>query len=138
MVFAQASADYHAGSASLFAAPWAGGRFSMNLAAVRRLALALPEATEAPHFHYTSFRVRGKIFATAPPVGDTLHVFIPEPQREQALALHAAFAEKLYWGQRVCGLRLLLPHAQPQVVKTLLRQAWAAKAPRQLLRGLGD
>lgn len=30
-------------------------------------ALALPEATEAPHFERTSFRVRNKIFATLAP-----------------------------------------------------------------------
>lgn len=34
----------------------------IRLAEVRRFALALPEATEAPHFDYASFRVRGKIF----------------------------------------------------------------------------
>ena len=35
----------------------------MKLADVRRLALALPEATESPHFDRTSFRVRDKMFA---------------------------------------------------------------------------
>ena len=30
----------------------------------RELALSFPEATEAPHFEKTSFRVRNKIFAT--------------------------------------------------------------------------
>ena len=48
---------------------------AMKLAEARRHALSLPEATEAPHFHFTSFRVRGKIFATAPPDGEYLHVF---------------------------------------------------------------
>ncbi|MGH3621598.1 MAG: hypothetical protein ACRDQ5_07385 [Sciscionella sp.] len=32
----------------------------------RRFALSLPEATEQPHFEMSSFRVRGKIFATVP------------------------------------------------------------------------
>jgi len=36
----------------------------------RKLALAFPEATEAPHFEKTSFRVRGKIFATLAPERD--------------------------------------------------------------------
>lgn len=31
---------------------------------VRKLALSLPETTEAPHFEKTSFRVKKKIFAT--------------------------------------------------------------------------
>lgn len=33
----------------------------------RKRALAFPEATEAPHFEKTSFRVRKKIFATLAP-----------------------------------------------------------------------
>jgi hypothetical protein len=32
----------------------------------RRMALALPESTEADHHGFPSFRVRGKIFATLP------------------------------------------------------------------------
>jgi hypothetical protein len=37
-----------------------------DLAEARRLALALPEVTEQPHFDMASFRVRGKIFVTVP------------------------------------------------------------------------
>lgn len=33
----------------------------MNLAAARRLALALPDSSEAPHYHATSFRAGGKV-----------------------------------------------------------------------------
>jgi hypothetical protein len=36
-------------------------------AAVRTLALSLPEAEEQPHFDHPSFRVRKKIFATLRP-----------------------------------------------------------------------
>jgi hypothetical protein len=36
----------------------------VNLREVRRLALSLPEASETPHFHLASFRVKGKVFAT--------------------------------------------------------------------------
>jgi len=32
--------------------------------AFRKLALSFPDATEAPHFEKTSFRVKNKIFAT--------------------------------------------------------------------------
>jgi len=37
----------------------------VKLIDARRLAMSLPEVTEEPHFEYTSFRVRGKIFALA-------------------------------------------------------------------------
>lgn len=36
----------------------------ITLDALRKIALALPESSEEPHFEKTSFRVKGKIFAT--------------------------------------------------------------------------
>ena len=107
----------------------------MTLDDIRPIALALPDAAEAPHFQYTSFRVRGKIFATAPPEGDALHLFLDDTAREQALALHVAFVEKLLWGGKVVGVRVALPRADARVVKALLRRAWEAKAPKALLGG---
>jgi hypothetical protein len=109
----------------------------MKLDAVRALALALPEATEAPHFQYTSFRVRGKIFATAPPSGDALHLFLAETAREQALALHGTFVETLTWGGKVVGVRVALGRADAKVVQALLLRAWEAKAPKVLLAPAG-
>src|ERR1700724_1128452 len=47
---------------------------------VRRLALSLPETAEAPHHDMTSFRVAGKIFATMPPEGGRVHVFLDEDE----------------------------------------------------------
>ena len=105
----------------------------MNIAQVRRYALAFAEVTEEPHFHYSSFRVRGKIFATVPPEGDHLHVFVAEEARELALALEPGFLEKLYWGKRIVGLRVALAKAKPKMVAKLLNQAWSRKAPKSLL-----
>lgn len=105
----------------------------MRLAAVRKLALALPEVTEAPHHHYGSFRVRGKIFATFPPGDEFLHLFVGEPERERVLELHEVFVEKLFWGGKVAGIRVKLKAAAPRVVKELVRAAWEHKAPKALL-----
>ena len=104
----------------------------MNIAEVRRFAMALPEATEEPHFQSSSFRVRGKIFATVPPEGGVLHVFVDEEERETALAMEPAFLEKLFWGKRVSGLRVVLANAKPKTVENLLLQAWKRKAPKRL------
>lgn len=104
----------------------------MTLAQVRRLALALPETVEAPHFDYTSFRVRKKIFATAPPGGDHLHLFVDELAREQALAAGHAGLEQRFWGKKGY-LRVTLAKADAKVVAGLLRRAWADKAPKSLL-----
>ena len=59
----------------------------MKLAQVRRFALSLPETNEEPHFHFSSFRVRGKIFATVAPDAEHLHVFVGDEEREIALEL---------------------------------------------------
>ena len=99
---------------------------------VRRYALSLPEVTEQPHFDYSSFRVRGKIFVTVPPDAQHLNVFVDEEQRELALAVHAAFVEKLWWGGKVVGLRVELANADGKAVNELVRQAWARKAPKRL------
>jgi hypothetical protein len=109
----------------------------MKIAQVRRFALSLPEVTEEPHFHYASFRVRGKIFATVPPEGEHLHVFVAEQEREIALAVDPEFVEKLHWGARVVGLRESLPKAKPGVVTRLLAQAWTRKAPKSLIARIG-
>jgi hypothetical protein len=98
----------------------------------RRIAMSLPEVTEEPHFEYTSFRVRGKIFATAPPDGAHLHLFVADEDREQGLVMEPGFIEKLLWGGRVRGLRVALPKAKRPVVERLLKKAWLAKAPKAL------
>jgi hypothetical protein len=105
----------------------------MKLAQARRTALLLPESTEAPHFHFTSFRVAGKIFATAPPDEKYLHIFVDESDREIALALHGEWMEKPFWGAKVVGLRVTLLTAKPKVVSELLKKAWSRKAPKRLL-----
>jgi hypothetical protein len=105
----------------------------MRLEAVRKIALSLPETTEEPHFHYTSFRVQGKIFATAPPSGEHAHVFIADEDLELALTLHPEYVEKLFWGGKLAGVRVLLAKARTQVVAELLRKAWRRKAPKKLL-----
>lgn len=99
----------------------------------RDYALSLPETTEAPHHHFGSFRVAGKIFVTIPPGETHLHVFVSEVDREQALALYPDCAEKLFWGDKVCGLRILLSAAAVKVVKTLILQAWRHKASKKVL-----
>jgi hypothetical protein len=105
----------------------------MKLADARRIALSLPEATEEPHFALTSFRINGKIFATAPPGGEYLHVFVSEEERELALVMAPDCLEKLLWGGKVRGLRVVLGKAKPKVVADLLMRAWSRKAPKRLL-----
>jgi hypothetical protein len=105
----------------------------VKLSAVRQFAMSLPEVTEAPHFNYASFRVRGKMLVTVPPEGTHIHVFVGDEQRETALVLYPEFVEKLFWAGKVRGLRVCLAKARPAVVTALVRAAWEAKAPKSLL-----
>jgi hypothetical protein len=97
------------------------------------LALAFPEATEQPHHDMTSFRIRGKIFATMPPEGGRLHVFLPEPDVTSYCAEFPSAVEELWWGKRVSGCRVLLRHADRALVHELLAESWRRKAPKSLL-----
>ena len=107
-------------------------KIGVSIEWLRALALGLPEVTEQPHFDFASFRVLGKIFVTVPPAETHIHVFVDDDQREPALAKHPEFIEKLWWGKKVCGLRILLAKAAPEVVESLVRAAWSRKAPRRL------
>jgi len=103
----------------------------MLLADIRRMAMTLTGTTESPHHRYTSFRVRGRIYATAPMDGATLHVFVDEEDRDRMLRLHPGAYEKLGWGRTVVGLRVDLERAQRDDVQGLLRSAWQRKLPRR-------
>jgi hypothetical protein len=104
----------------------------VQVATVRKHALSLPEATEEPHFDYTSFRVRGKIFVTVPPEEDRIHVFVSEEHREHFLAMRPEYLAPLPWGKKIVGLRVTLAKAEATVVKQLVTFAWQNKAPKSL------
>lgn len=101
----------------------------MQLADVRRIAMTLLGTTESPHHRYTSFRVRGRIYATAPVDGGTLHVFLDEDDRDRMVRLQPDAYEKLGWGRKIVGLRVDLERAKPDDVAGLLRTAWQRKLP---------
>ena len=105
----------------------------MDLEDARASALALPEATEAPHFDLTSFRVRGKIFATAPPGSDELRIFVDEAETAACVSENPqAFAE-LRWGVKISGVRVTLSAIDAERVSELLEESWRRRAPKRLV-----
>jgi len=106
----------------------------MNVKEVRRLALALPETNEEPHFHLTSFRVKGKIFATMPQDGSFMNVFVDDTQREMMIAVDPKAYDNVIWGKKIAGLRVDVAKAKSKDLGALLRMAWERKAPKRLLR----
>lgn len=103
----------------------------MTLAEVRDLAMSLHGSTESPHHRYTSFRVRGRIYATAPKEGGFLHVFVDEEDRERMRRIDPSTYEQLGWGRKVVGLRVDLARACREDVQALLRAAWQRKLPKR-------
>ncbi len=109
-----------------------------DLSLVRQYALSLPGTAEQPHFDMTSFRVRGKIFATATADETRLHVFVDESEVAATVAELAGSQEPLafeplLWGERVRGLRITLAAASDDRVRELLAEAWRRKAGRRLV-----
>ena len=63
-----------------------------------------------------------------PPGGALLHVFVPEEERELAVAAHPGVCEALHWGKRLVGVKVDLKAAADDVVETLIRAAYDDKA----------
>ena len=106
-----------------------------DLEHARRFALSLPDATEEPHFDKSSFRVRGKIFATVPPGRGHLHVFVDEPEASACVAENAAAFELLRWGKRARGLRIRIAACPDERINELIVESWRRKAPARLVAG---
>src|SRR5438552_1952566 len=105
----------------------------MHFEDARAFALSLPEATEEPHFDMASFRVRGKIFATVPPAGEHLHIFVEEHAARAVVAGDPAAFEELWWGKQLRGVRVNLPAADEESVRELLEESWRRRAPKQVV-----
>ena len=106
---------------------------------IRRLALSLPQVEEHPHFDKTSFRVRGKIFATLTPDEARLMVKLPLEIKATIEAEHPDAFVPLpgAWG---CGGSTLLEIAgmPDDKLADLVRLAWRQVAPRALAEAQGN
>lgn len=111
----------------------------MDLDRARRLALALPDTHEQPHHDLTSFRVGTKaaIFATAPPNGDHLRIFVDEDETRACVAEDPDVFAELWWGKNLAGVKVDLGRADPERVAELLAEAWERKrvTPRKRASG---
>ena len=101
--------------------------------AFRRLALAMPQAVEAPHFEATSFRVNKKIFAT---LGEAEGRAVVKLTREQQEMMSSAepkiFASVPSWGKH--GWTYVhLAHADADIVRSALTASWRNVAPKKLI-----
>jgi hypothetical protein len=99
----------------------------------RRLALALPGATEGAHMGHADFRVGGKIFATLGNPDPKWAVLLLKPDQQ---ALVVATAGDVFspvpggWGLKG-STRINLAAADRAAVESALKLAWEVRAPRQ-------
>jgi hypothetical protein len=106
-----------------------------NLDELRKIALALPGAEEAPHHNLTAFKVGGKIFATFGERAKPLMVKLdPEDQHNMASA-HPAIVVPVpgYWGRK--GSTFVdVSAADLDLVARLIELAWRRSAPARYRR----
>jgi hypothetical protein len=103
---------------------------------IRALALSLPEAVEVPHFDRPSFRVRGKIFATLHPGGETVVLKLPPMVKESLRQSDPAAILVLPGGWDRGGWTLIaIGGMEGDRLADLIRLAWRQVAPKKLLPG---
>lgn len=108
---------------------------------IRRVALSLPEAHEEPHFDSTSFRVKGKIFATMDPAfveGSFVLKLDPEDQHNLVEGHPGAVTPiEGYWG-RSGWTRVQARDLATEDLAGFLRMAWFKVAPKRLAKAYSD
>ena len=104
---------------------------------LRRLALALPEATEQDHHGMVSFRVGNKIFATVPDP-EHIRIMVDESEILAAVAENPTACQPFYWGKRLACVVIDTRKARPGLVNELLTEAWLRKAPTRLAEEFGQ
>jgi len=97
----------------------------------RRLALGLPESTEAAHMGHPDFRVGGRIFATLGYPRQDLGVVMLTPEQQE---LFVQSEPKTFtpvpggWGRKGCT-HVRLRAAKKAAVREALTVAWRNRAP---------
>lgn len=111
----------------------------MTQSDIRAIALSLPEAQEQPHFDRASFRVRGRIFATLPPVQeDSRHVVVlklPELVKESLQQTDPQAIVSLGNWDKGGWTQLDIGRMDGDKMADLVRLAWRGVAPKTLLTG---
>ena len=100
----------------------------------RKLALSLPQASEAAHSGHPDFRVVGRVFATLgyPSGGWGMVKLTPEQQELFVQTQPAGFAPvKGGWG-RAGATNVRLRSASKRAVREALAIAWRNRAPNRL------
>ncbi|MFN9849859.1 MAG: MmcQ/YjbR family DNA-binding protein [Alphaproteobacteria bacterium] len=102
---------------------------------VRRIALSMPESGEEPHFESASFCVNKKIFCTLAKGADRATIKLSSEDQHNLIAHDPGILSPIsgYWGKKGWTEVKFTGLGEDQL-KTLMRLAWAAVAPKRLSR----
>jgi predicted DNA-binding protein (MmcQ/YjbR family) len=102
----------------------------ISIETFRKLSLSFPETTEEPHFHKTSFRVKGKIFATLETEsGIACMMLSPKEQSVYCLIDTAViYPVPNKWGLKG-STYVVLKKVKKEIVNELLKAAYLRVAP---------
>ncbi|HEX4216608.1 MAG TPA: hypothetical protein VIA06_25105 [Candidatus Dormibacteraeota bacterium] len=106
---------------------------------IRAWATALPEVTEKQHFRFRVpiWQVRGRTFLGMGRDETTAVFCITEESAGAAAAAdpeHAASVRRMDSRRSFLGLEVRLAGMSPERAEALVREAWAAHAPKALVR----
>ena len=103
---------------------------------VAALALAMPQAVEADHHGFPSFRVAGKIFATLRADPPRLMVKLAPEDQHNLCEAHPGVIAPVpgYWGRKGSTF-VNYAAADTALIQMLLRLAWVGAAPKRLRDG---
>ena len=106
----------------------------MDARQVRELALSLPGAEEYDHGGRPSFRVRGRPRFAAGLDQDGINVMPSEVAIREAVAEWPDACAEDYHGRRLISVRVAYPALPDAVVKELITDARAYRAPARLVK----
>jgi len=108
----------------------------MTPGSFRKLALSLPDTSEAPHFDLASFRAKGKIFATLSEKDARAMVKLTPEQQEMIAAAEPEVFQRIpnAWGDKGATW-LHLKAADRATAMSALKAAWNNVASKGLSAG---
>ncbi len=101
--------------------------------ALRRIALTLPDAVEVAHFKSPSFRVAGKIFATASPEKNRATLKLDRDMQTMLFDLRPEVFTPAVWG-RLIWTYVELDRIEDGELEALVTRSWRLVAPKQLAK----
>lgn len=112
-------------------------RRGVSVARVRKLALALPEASEGTSYGTPAWKVRGKLFARLHQDGESLVVKVGFDQRDALMQAdpRAFFITDHYEAHEMMQVRLSA--VGEAALRELLEESWRKSAPRRLVETSG-